>query len=166
MAETEGNAHRDTRKARILRIVLIVSLSLNLLVLGVLAGGMMKSGRLDRVGSAADLRALWLALPETAQRDLHGAVGPRTPDGERVTREDRRARAAARHAEILTLLRAQTFDAEAFAAVLQAEHAERSERIGRAHQAFVARVADLSAAERAAVAERLEERRGRRFPGR
>jgi len=163
MNETEGKTPARARTGRILRVVLVLSLALNLLVLGVMAGAAFKarqSGHDSHAGS--DLHALWWALPGEARRDLRGAMGPRDDDA-RLTRDDRRARAAARHGEVLALLRAEPFDAGAFAAAIQAERSERAERIDRAHAAFVARVVALSASERAAMAERLESGRGQRL---
>jgi len=161
MAETKNGTRR---RDRILRVVLVISLALNLLVLGVFAGGVMKGAQMHRESRAPDLRNLWLAMPEEARRDLRQAEeGPRNAERHAARREDRRARAAARQEELLALLRAPEFDAEAFSAILQSEHDERSERIVRAHQAFVARVSDLDAAERAAVADRLAEGSTRRF---
>ncbi len=154
------------RRDRILRIVLVVSLALNLLVLGVPAGGMIKGEQRQRMHSASDLRTLWMVMPEEVRDEMRRAAGPRGDGDHAAAREERRARAAARDAEILALLRAPEFDAQAFTEALDAEHAERAERIARAHQAFVARVAQLDAAERSAVADRIEEGTGRRLPGR
>lgn len=159
---------RSTKRGgRILRVVLVVSLALNLLVLGVVVGGVMKGVQMHRTGPASDLRTLWQALPEEARRDLRQAEGPRSTEGQAerhaTRREERRARANERQAEMLGLLRAPEFDAQAFSDILIAEHEERSERIARAHQAFVSRVSTLDAAERAAVADRLQEGRGRGF---
>jgi len=151
------------RRDRILRVVLVVSLALNLLVLGVMAGGVMKGVQTHRASHTPDMRALWLALPEEARRDARQAEGPRNPDRHAEQREERRARAAARQAEMLALLRAPTFDAQAFSTLLQTDHDERSARIAQAHEAFVARVGALDAAERAAMADRLQEGNGRRF---
>jgi len=161
MAETEG---RTKRRARVFRVVLVVSLALNLLVLGVMAGGLMKGAQMHRASHAPDLRAMWLALPESARSDVRQANGPRDREARAAQREERRARAAARQAELLALLRAPEFDAQAFSAMLMAEHLERSERIERAQQAFVARVSALDAAERALMAQRLED--GQREDGR
>ena len=158
-----GTESRTRRRDRILRVVLVISLALNLLVLGVMAGGVMKGVQTHRISHAPDLRALWLALPEEARRDARQAGGPRNPEHRAAQREERRTRAAARQAEMLALLRAPTFDAQAFSALLQTEYDERSERIAQAQEAFVARLGALDAAERAAMADRLQEGNGRRF---
>ncbi|MCC5969790.1 MAG: periplasmic heavy metal sensor [Pararhodobacter sp.] len=165
MAQPDNSSPHPARRGRLMRIVLVASLALNLLVLGVLAGGMWKAGQMQRAGSPSDLRALWQALPEASRRDMRPADA-QGPEGRAAQREERRAQAAARQAEMLSLLRAPEFDADAFGTLLETEHSERSERIARASQAFVARVAELDAAERATVADRLEEGRGRRSPRR
>lgn len=164
MAETEG---RTKRRDRVLRVVLVVSLALNLLVLGVVAGGVMKGVQMHRAGPASgmrapDLRDLWLAMPEEVRRDMRQADGPRNAEGHAARREERRAQAAARQEALVALLRAPEFDAQAFSDILMAEHNERAERIAGAHQAFVARVSALNAPERAAVADRLQDAPARR----
>ena len=158
-----GTESRTRRRDRILRVVLVISLALNLLVLGVMAGGVMKGVQTHRGGQTSDIRALWLALPDEARREARQAEGPRNPEHRAEQREERRARAAARQAEMLALLRAPAFDAQAFSTLLQADHNERSERIAQAHEAFVVRISALDAAERAAMADRLQEGNGRRF---
>lgn len=153
------------RAGRGLKIVLALSLALNLLVIGVIGGGIFKHGRSPaRMEPTSELRALWWALPDEARRDLRGALGPGQDGGARPpNREERRARAAERMAQLGAMLRADPFDAEAFAALLEDERDSRAQRIDLAHAAFVARLARLSADERAAMAERLENRRSRRF---
>ena len=150
------------RRGRILRIALVISLALNLLVLGVMAGGVMKGGPGARATNTSDLRALWMALPDEARREMRPADAERRAGDRRAQREERRAQAAARQAELLALLRAPEFDADAFAAILLTDHEERSARIARAHRAFVDRVAALDAAARATVAARLEAGEGSR----
>lgn len=163
MDENKEKTPVPARRGRTLRIVLVLSLALNLLVLGVMAGAFFRAGQVEHPRhTASDLRALWWALPDEARRDLRGALDPRDGDALPVTPDDRRARAAARHDTILTLLRAEPFDVEAFATAIQDERSERAERIDRAHAAFVARVVALSPGERAAMAERLESGRDRR----
>ncbi|MFN3955255.1 MAG: periplasmic heavy metal sensor [Pararhodobacter sp.] len=159
----QGGAARRTGRG--LKIVLVLSLAFNLLVIGVIGGGIFKHGRSPaRLEPTSELRALWWALPDDARRDLRGALGPGQDTGARPSsREERRARAAERIAQLGALLRADPFDAAAFAALLENERDLRAQRIDLAHAAFVARLARLSADERAAMAERLETRRPRRF---
>lgn len=155
MAGTESNDidARARRRTRILRIVLVVSLALNLLVLGVMAGGVMKVAQTQRASHSPDLRALWMALPETARRDMRPGNGERSG----MQRDERRARAAQRQVALLALLRAPEFDTQAFAEILMADHLERSARIARAHEALVEQISTLDATERAAMADRLHE---------
>ncbi len=164
MTEAEGRKANGAprRRGRVLRVVLVVSLALNLLVAGVMAGGAIKGTQMHHTSTAPDLRSLWLAMPEEMRRDMRRAEGARAPERQAL-RDERRARTAARQEALVALLRAPEFDAQAFSDILIAEHEERSERIARAHQAFVARVSDLDMAERAAVADRLQEGRGRGF---
>lgn len=147
------------------KLLLVLSLALNLLVIGVVAGGAFKHAR--NAGAAppgSDLRALWWALPDAARRDLRATMSADHEPGHRArNREERRAQAAERMVQMHHLLRAEPFDAEAFAALLELERQARAGRIDAAHAALVARVAQMSSEERAAMAERLETRRQRRF---
>ena len=160
--DTADSMANPGRRGRILRIALVISLALNLLVLGVMAGGVLKSGQGARTTNTSDLRALWMALPDEARRDMRPADAERRTGDRRAQREERRAHAAARQAELLVLLRAAEFDADAFSTILLTDHEERSARIARAHRVFVERVAALDAAARAGVADRLEAGEGAR----
>mgnify|MGYP002620424215 CR=1 FL=1 len=154
------------RMGRGWRIVLVVSLALNLLVVGIMAGGAFKHARSGAAGGAqtSELRALWWALPDAARRDLSGTMRYGPEPGQRAqSREERRAEASARMAQMRAMLRNEPFDAPGFATLLEQDRQARAQRIDRAHEAFVARLAQMSAEERAAVAERLGERRPRRF---
>ena len=131
-----------------LRVVLFASLALNLVIVGVVAGALLRDG---------------------------GPGGPRGPgrDGALLSDDQRRAvrRAivAARennpakgrwlpgYTEAIAILRAEQFDAAALEAVLirQAEASRAYSDTGRA--ALLAAVAEMSAEDRAAYADRLEE---------
>lgn len=150
-----NNDHGGKRR-RGMRLALVASLALNLLFLGVMAGGFIKAGRMGppQVSSATDLRTLWRALPDEARQsirsDQHGGGSP-------GARGARREQMQARNAEALALLRAEVFDAGAFLTLLEADHRVRAERLNSAHTALVGQLDGLAPNERAMMAERLEQ---------
>ncbi len=63
---------KPRRPGRGLRLALIASMMLNVLVIGVLAGGFWHNAQVERMTSGApDIRAVWRAMPATA-RDAAG----------------------------------------------------------------------------------------------
>ncbi len=142
------------------RILLVVSLALNLLVIGAVAGFAIKGGPLKHGGP-----------PHVAV----GGVGPLT---QALTREDRRAigremrrkaqesgwdRRAHRQAleRMVVLLEATPFDAEAFDADLNTIMDGMRGRISDARGALVNRLSDMSDEDRAAYAERIRDKMDR-----
>ncbi|MCL4675716.1 MAG: periplasmic heavy metal sensor [Pararhodobacter sp.] len=151
----------QTRSRRGLRVALVMSLMVNVLLIGVLAGGMIRFARFDPPTVAElDMRTLWHALPDDARRDLRSlsrSQGFPGEHGSRPTREERRERAAQVNAQLLELLRTEPFDSEAFAAMLSAERTRHARSLTAAQAAFAARVAQLSRQQRLEMAERLAE---------
>ncbi len=148
------------RPGRGLRLALIASLALNLLFLGLLAGGLMiDPQRHAQTVAGPDLRALWRALPDESRQALRAEFRERAGERERPDRGARRERLSESEAELLALLRAESFDAAAFSALLESRRKAMTERAEAAQSLFVARLAALDAAERAAVADRYEETR-------
>lgn len=162
MSEPVTNPNPAPRKpGRGLRIALVASVMLNLLVLGVLAGGAMRAAHFDpQLPGQPDVRALWRALPSGARSELRAMGREQGFPGEhgpRPSREERNARAAAMNARILAALRAEPFDAEAFVTLMHGDRDALQRRLDAAHEAFAAEIAGLSPAERAAMAARLAE---------
>lgn len=144
-----------------LRLALIASLAVNLLFIGLIAGGVVTgSQRPSGPSVGPDMRALWRALPDEQRQALRAEF--RDGNGERQDRDTRRAELAAREAEMLAMLRAEDFDAAGFAALLAERREMTAARAETAQAAFVAQISTLPAAERAAIADRYETRRGRR----
>lgn len=148
------------RPRRGLRIALVLSLMVNLLVIGVLAGGVMRIRAYDPVPPMQpDIRALWRAMPDDARASLRRMAREQGfPDEHRPRpdREERRARAAEAQARLLAALRAEDFDTAGFVAMLHAERTETQRRLDAAHAAFAAQLGALSPADRRAMADRLE----------
>jgi uncharacterized membrane protein len=139
-----------------MRVVLVVSLALNLAVAGVVAGWWLRHGgahgggdhraRLDMVGGP-----LSRALSEADRREI-GREIVRAMRAEGAGREELRESMVALVAE----LRAEPFDAGAVAARLAAQRAAFTERFEMGQAALVAHLAAMTGAERAAYADRLE----------
>ena len=142
-----------------IKILLAVSLALNLAVVGLVAGsslrgGPMMAGRTPAMGYAMPYV---LALPHELRRNVFGAVRQdKSYPNRRARREEYR--------RMITALRATPFDAAAVEAVL-ARQAEGASRVqSSAQAAWLEAVASLSDEERMAYTKRMEdslERRGR-----
>lgn len=154
------------RAGRAWRLALVASLALNLLFLGLILGGAMTSVQRSSSGPyGPDMRALWRALPEDARQAMRARFRVETGEAPQLDRDARRARAAQREAELVALLRAEEFDPDAFAAMLEARRDAMAARSKTAQALLVDRIATLAPAERAALADRYEvERRGRFGP--
>lgn len=156
---TETPLPPNPPRRRGLKIALVLSLAVNLLLVGLLAGGAMRVARLDDMaGGRPDLRALWRAIPDETRdrlretaRESGLADAHRRPD-----RDMRRARAAQMNAALAAALRAEPFDAQAFASLLSGDRDEAARRVDAAHQVLAAQIQALTAAERATMAARFE----------
>jgi len=157
---------RPARSRRGLRIALVLSLMVNVLLIGVLAGGMARYARFaPDVMTRPDFRSLWHALPDEARTDLR-ALARNDEDNDdhdrRPPRAARRERAEAVNGQILEMLRTEAFDEAEFADLLGSERARNALRLDRAQTAFADRVASLTYAQRLEMAQSLEERWARR----
>lgn len=142
-----------------IKILLAVSLALNLAVVGLVAGfamrgGPMMAGRVPAMGYAMPYV---LALPHEVRRDVFGAV---RQDKSYRDRRERRAE----YRRMIAALRATPFDTAAVEAVL-ARQAEGASQVQSAAQAaWLDAVARLSDAERMAYTRRMEDALERRGP--
>ena len=159
------------RRRRWPTVLLAVSLTLNLLVLGVIAGAHFRDDRDARMSPPPDRGMLresgfapfFDAMPRDARRQLAeslraGGVGF-GPD---------RAALAAEFRLLLSTLRADPFEPTALDTVLAAQYARVAERVTAGRAALVNQVAAMSPAERTAFADELERRFTdalTRFPG-
>ncbi|MDU8942126.1 periplasmic heavy metal sensor [Ovoidimarina sediminis] len=139
-----------------MRVLLIVSLTINLLVLGVVIGVVASRGdgeRADRLRGARDLAPppFVLALEPRDRRALVGALYDRASvysrDYEAVRRDLR---------VILSALRAEQFDAAGVTALLGAERGRSQGRQAAGEAVFIEYLEGLTVAERRAYADRLE----------
>ncbi|WP_238367965.1 periplasmic heavy metal sensor [Mesobacterium pallidum] len=146
-----------------LKAVLFASLALNLAVLGLVIGAVLHGPPGGPDGPDRDRGTVGMAFPYTkafppeARDELRRDFGDRM----RAERESRGAREPT-FPEVLVLLRAEPFDREAFDAVLQRQYARVAETQAVGRAVLIDRIAAMSAADRAAYADRLEEALNRR----
>lgn len=147
-----------TKPRRRFRILLGLSLALNLLVVGIVAGAVWRSGG-DRDGrwhrappSLQNYAEPYVrALPRAERRALHKAIRQSHPQSGRAARREA-------YAAMLAALRAEPFAPDAVEGILKAQR-DRVVSVQSAAQAqWMASVMAMSPAERAAYADRLEER--------
>lgn len=140
-----------------MRIVLVVSLGLNLLVVGAIAGIAIKGGPFKHGGPPSHLanqtigpftRALTLNDRRLIMRELR-----RQGEAEGWTREKHRQSME----EMVLLLEATPFDPDAFGNAFEATVNGLQNRLLDASDAFVLRLSDMTDEERAAYAARVRE---------
>jgi len=152
MTEGDEKSRLRVRNAGF-RILLAVSLAVNFLVAGAVAGFLWRGGP-HRHGAEDRLMPMIMALPREERRVLKDSFERGLADW----RGAEQGRPAGRFSELLAILRRSPFDEEALRAHL-AERVSRHEshlRIGG--DILIDRISGLSDAERAAYADRLERR--------
>lgn len=163
---------------RWMRIVLIVSLALNLCVAGVLGGVALRwggEGGAARFASHAlpgdlSFRAAVAALPEADRQEIRTSLRRQFREGREITQETARAgqgvplppsdaaRGEAqetRVGRVIDALRAPEFDPQVLTEALGAPLSRAHDMAAQGHSALVARVAAMPLAERRAYADRL-----------
>lgn len=155
MSETPATA-TPRKSGRALRVALILSLMVNVLVIGTLAGGAWRMARLDPAATGPDIRALWRALPDDARGALRQVAREQGLHGEHGDRAERRAREGRVNGDLLAALRAEPFDPDTFSQILRADREGAVSRLDRAHAALAEQIARLTPEARAAMAARFE----------
>lgn len=155
MTEAPKTAPPDPRRR--LRWALVVSLAVNLALIGLMAGAVLQDrGRTGQRGIDLSMGPIGAALDAESRaeigRDIAGRIKPV---------EQRRAMQRS-FEDIKALLRAETFDAAAFAAAIAAPQARMKDIREAATAALVARVAAMTPAERQELADRISLRPPRR----
>ncbi len=153
-----------SRGPRWMKILLGVSLALNLAVAGLVAGALLRpDGAGDRFSRGPGLGAFgapyMLALPKEDRRAVFGALRK----GSKEQLPNRRARREM-FDKVLTTLRATPFDAAALESVVTSQAAVSVTVQRRAQDAWLEVVAGMDDAERARYADAVEEflKRGRK----
>lgn len=155
MRETEKQEAMP-RTGRGLRIALAVSLALNLLFVGIVAGAILKGGMPHRIESARDLGfgPFSMALTPADRAALRQNFLSRGKDM-REMRGDAEA--------LLIVLRAEPFDAAALRAQMARAVGRINERVALGQELLADHLAQMSPDERRAFADRFEQslRKGR-----
>ena len=143
---------KSTSPSRLWRILLVVSLALNVAVLGLAGGALMRDKVGGRPPSGIEFGAgpIGRALSPEDQREIGKAIRDRVD----LSRENRPSPRRAMR-ELQEALVAEPFDAEQFETVLQGSLRRAAQFQTAAQEALVERVSNMTAEERAAFAERL-----------
>lgn len=140
-----------TRTPVWIRIVLALSLALNLAVLGVVVGAALRHGGGDgmRGPRHSGGATLYRALPPDERRAFRKDLIARNPDLHNPARNGQDA--------VIAALRTRPFDAQALSAALSAESARRDAWQQAVRQLWQERVAAMDDTARAAFADRIQE---------
>jgi uncharacterized membrane protein len=155
---TDTTPPADRRTPTWVKVLLAVSLALNLLVAGVVVGARFGDGPHGHDGRPGPRGGFDPALGPFS-RALPEPYRDRALDELRARAGDARANRAAlagQVSEMLSLLRDEPFDAQAMGAVLDAQSAVFAERGEIGRDVVLEQIAAMSPAERAALADRLE----------
>jgi uncharacterized membrane protein len=156
------NDYDTPKRRRWLRWLLAASLALNLLVIGLAAGAVLRHGGMRDAHAGKrpppSLGAvMYRALPRDDRHALREAA---------ATRDDStRPEAGDRVARLTALIRAEAFDADAVAALLAEENARRDAWLARAEAGLLTRISDMDDAARSHYAERIEDLAARKRKG-
>lgn len=158
MVDDATNATKPKRRVpRAIKALLFASLALNLLVVGTIVGVVANGGPRDRDSSRTQSHAA--PFVRALERDDRRAIGKEIRSAVQNGRggENAGQRRRQANAEVLALLRAQTFDAARFVALMeqQSELAKVAARAGS--EAMAEHFSKMTAAERSAYADRVEE---------
>lgn len=141
------------KSSKALRIALALSLTLNLAVLGVIAGAALRGGPMMREAMVRDpgFGPYTEALSPEDRKALRRALFEKAPEI-REARKEMREEAQA----IIALLRSDPFDPAAFAARMETQHDRVARQLRLGQDLLHERVLAMSAPERQAFADRLE----------
>jgi uncharacterized membrane protein len=151
MADLSGT---DRAPRRWLRWLLVGSLALNLLVVGAVAG--LGVAWMRGMGPEAGTRDVAWPYVAALTREDRRAVG-RAIRAEMAAQGFTRADRRARYDEAVALLRAEPFDAGAFSELLGHQFAASARLQSAGREALAGRLGAMTADERAAYADRMEE---------
>lgn len=158
--EWMGNMQQQAKPRRVWRIVLVMSLAVNLLMVGLIGGAFLRSGGSPPGAFDVRLGAFAAALSPKDRREIGDQL--RRGDGKLgQSRADRRKA----FEDLILVLESQPFDPEALLRIFQSQQERQFELQGKALAAFVVRVSEMTLEERTAFAGRLREsseRRGNR----
>ncbi len=156
MVDDKNNATKaeKPRTARWVKVVLGVSLALNLAVLGLVAGAMTRSPRHgDGGGIARYAMPYVIALPREDRREMFKTVRAETDQGQIPSRSERRKL----YEDMLNAIEAEPFDRETAKAIFTRQ--TQATLLGQeaAQEAWLKQIESYDVAERRAYAERIRE---------
>lgn len=141
------------KPSRKIKTALVLSLAVNLLVVGLIAGAAVRGGGLRRMGGPPDVMfgPLTEALTREDRKALRGRFMQASPDfrSERAQQRDE-------FAKLADLLRADQWDAAAAAALFDQQAQRGAARMQAGRRALLDYFASLSPEARKAMADRLE----------
>ena len=148
---SDQNAQQST--SNWIKILLALSLALNLAVIGFVAGSALKGGRMSDRAEQKDMSfgPFSAALSREDRRALRMAFLEKAPD----LRDNREAAKADFTAVVQSLLRTP-FDADAFRLVLSAVETRNAARLSLGRSLIEKRILEMSDADRLAFAQRLQ----------
>jgi uncharacterized membrane protein len=142
-----------------MKVLLVVSLALNLLVAGLVVGASLRHHDRDdgRMRERAEVPRDFVRSPllSALAAEDRRAVGRELMGAEGSIRENR-ADLRARFERLLVALRAEPFDRTAVEAILDEQRAVGARRLERAEDAVLDRLSAMSPEARAAYADRLD----------
>ncbi|GKY88604.1 periplasmic heavy metal sensor [Sinisalibacter aestuarii] len=158
---TQGTGASARPRRRWPTVLLAVSLTANLLVLGLVAGAHLRDDRDARrfpppdrtMLSDSGFRPFFEAMP----RDARNALGMALRDRGAVFAPDRDTLAAELR-EMLAVMRAEPYDPAALEALLTVQHDRVEARFAAGRSVLSEQIATMSPAERRAYADRIEDR--------
>lgn len=139
-----------TRTATWVKVLLAISLALNLAVIGMLGGAALR-GHSPRAQTAEGVSILARAMPFKFQTQLRGAIRDRRND----LRPDREAMRLLR-TNLIDALEAEPFDISAVETVLSNQRTLLSNLIVVGHSEVIAQIAAMDAQDRARYVENLQ----------
>lgn len=152
--QDRSSTRTERRIPLAVRLVLFASLALNLVIVGIVAGFIIRGGPSDRPPRhLRDVVAPYTAaLSPDARREIGRKLG-------RASRGDREARTQVRgeYAEALGLLRADPFDRAAFEVLLTRQSARAATRQKQGQVLLLEHITAMSPTGRQAYAGRVEE---------
>jgi uncharacterized membrane protein len=148
-----SGAGTATSAGKGLRIALAVSVALNLLIVGIVAGAMLRDGgQYGRIGEVdfGDFAEALSLEDRSALRRAFIARAPEMRDTRRQMRED--------FQDLLAAIRAEPFDAAALRAAMTGQAERMTQRLQLGQKLVMERLEAMSPEDRAEFATRLEDR--------
>jgi uncharacterized membrane protein len=153
MSDPSPSTPENSGWSRTRRVIFYASLALNLLVVGVVIGAVLTGGRPSARAPLDSAVPMVRALSPEQRAEVVTRMRTVSPD-----RSERPVTMMRRTREVLQVLRSDTFDPVRFDALLAEQGAATARRAATGRAALVEILSGMSAADRRAYVDRLEER--------